>query len=82
MKETSVSLMRLLFQVILAILQFLAALGLLIYLLETSPTFGVGGGGMLLFLLGVIFFAFLHALYRIVDGIASWRMAVAKSRQT
>ncbi|MFW9799278.1 MAG: hypothetical protein ACFFD9_02500 [Candidatus Thorarchaeota archaeon] len=81
MKETSVSLTRFLFQMILAVLQFIAAFGLLVYLLDTSPDFGPSGGGMLTFLIGFIFFAFVHALYRIVDGVLSWRLAVTKSRQ-
>ncbi|MHA1902593.1 MAG: hypothetical protein ACXADL_02645 [Candidatus Thorarchaeota archaeon] len=81
MKETRVSIMRLLFQVILAILQSVAALGLFVYLLDTSPDFGPTPGGMQVFLLCTIFFLFIHALFRILDGIASWRLAVAKSRQ-
>ncbi|MHA1934611.1 MAG: hypothetical protein ACW97A_04975 [Candidatus Thorarchaeota archaeon] len=81
MKETRVSIMRILFQLILALLQFLAALGLFVYLLDTSPDFGPTPGGMHIFLVCTIFFLFIHAIYRIIDGIASWRLAVAKSRQ-
>ncbi|MGY5861839.1 MAG: hypothetical protein RTU09_05655 [Candidatus Thorarchaeota archaeon] len=79
MKETSASIIRLLFQIVLAIIQFLAALGLLIYLLDTAPHFGSSGGGMIVFLLGVISFAFVHSIYRIVDGIMMWRMAASKA---
>ncbi|MCK4278959.1 MAG: hypothetical protein KAW94_00105 [Candidatus Thorarchaeota archaeon] len=82
MQETSASIIRLLFQIILAILQFLAALGLLIYLIDVGPDFGSSGGGMIVFLLGVITFAFVHSIYRIVDGIMMWRLAVSKAKQT
>jgi hypothetical protein len=82
LKETSASIIRLLFQIILAILQFLAALGLLIYLIDTAPNFGSSGGGMIVFLLGVISFAFVHSIYRIVDGIMMWRLAASKAKQT
>jgi hypothetical protein len=82
LQETSASIIRLLFQIILAILQFLAALGLLIYLIDVGPDFGSSGGGMIVFLLGVITFAFVHSIYRIVDGIMMWRLAVSKAKQT
>ncbi|UCE10510.1 MAG: hypothetical protein JSW61_00865 [Candidatus Thorarchaeota archaeon] len=78
MGETRSALIRLVFQFFLAILQALAAIGLMAYLLETSPTFGTGGDAMLLFLLSIIFFALLHSVYRVVDGILVWRSAKAK----
>ena len=62
------------FQLVLAFLQALAAFGLLAYLFAVKPSFPVGGEGMILFLLGVILFAFVHALYRVVDGALTWRI--------
>ena len=67
------------FQLILAILQSMAALGLLGYLMATEPYFAVGGETMLLFLIGVIFFAFVHAVYQVVDDALNLRVARAGS---
>ncbi len=79
MRETRANGIRLVFQLFLAILQALAAIGLFAYLLETSPTFGAGNDAMLLFLLSIIFFALIHAVYRVVDGVLTWRTTKTKT---
>ncbi len=79
MRETRASGIRLVFQLFLAILQALAAIGLFVYLLETAPSFGVGTDAMLLFLLSIIFFTLIHAVYRVVDGVLTWRTIKTKT---
>lgn len=66
---------RLVIQVILAILQSLAAFGLFAYLLAVEPSFDPGGDAMLLFLIAIVLFAFVHAAYRIIDGTLTWKDA-------
>jgi hypothetical protein len=58
----------------LVFLQALAAFGLLTYLFAVEPSFPVGGEGVILFLLGMLFLAFVHALYRVADGALTWTM--------
>jgi len=66
---------RLVIQFVLAILQSLAALGLFAYLLAVEPHFEPGGDAMLLFLIVIVLFAFVHAAYRIIDGALIWKDA-------
>jgi hypothetical protein len=75
MKETRGALIHLIGQFILAIIQVLMAFAALAYIVDLAPS--VPASFVLLILTSLVF-VIMHALWRIIDNVAAWRIAKAK----
>jgi hypothetical protein len=75
MKETRGTLIHLIGQFILAIVQVVMAFAALAYIVDLSPTVP---DSFILLILASLVFVIIHALWRIIDNVAAWRIAKAK----
>lgn len=76
MRERTGSSIRFLFQIIIAISQFLIAIGVLQYFVNNE--IDIWGTNIAYPLLGLLTFIVVHGVWRIIDNFVNWRVIASK----
>jgi hypothetical protein len=76
-REKTGSMIRFLFQIIVAISQFLIAIGILQYFVNNEVD--IWGTNIAYPLLGFLTFLVVHGIWRMIDNLINWRVMAGKT---